>query len=177
MDGEQRGVLAGIVAAAGVTVVALALAVPVVGPVVGPLLPRAGDGAGRLLFAFRIMPFVVLPLACCIAVMAMLRFRSPADIAGSAFVPPGERTAVPIAVLQNTLEQTMLAVVAHLGFAATARVGELALLPVLAALFCVGRLCFAIGYRHGAGGRAFGFALTFFPTIATLAWTIVRMMW
>ena len=164
-------------AAAGVTVLALAVAMPVLEPILAPMLrPTMRDAAARLLFAARVELFVALPLACCIGVMAARRFLSPADIAGSAFAPPGERTAVPLAVLQNTLEQTVLAVVAHLGFAATVRVAELALLPVLAALFCLGRLAFAVGYRHGAGGRAFGFALTFFPTNVALLWAIARTL-
>ena len=38
-------------------------------------------------------------------------------------------------------------------------------LPGLVGLFCVGRASFWLGYRHGAAARAFGFALTFYPSV------------
>jgi hypothetical protein len=47
----------------------------------------------------------------------------------------------------------------------------------LAALFSLGRLAFWIGYRHGAPWRAFGFAVTFYPTVvgyAILALDLLR---
>jgi uncharacterized membrane protein YecN with MAPEG domain len=43
-----------------------------------------------------------------------------------------------------------------------------ALVPLLGGLFCGGRVLFWIGYRHGAVGRAFGFALTFYPSVGAL---------
>jgi uncharacterized protein involved in response to NO len=42
------------------------------------------------------------------------------------------------------------------------------LVPVLAALFCAGRLLFWLGYERGAAARAVGFGLTFYPSLAVL---------
>jgi uncharacterized membrane protein YecN with MAPEG domain len=43
----------------------------------------------------------------------------------------------------------------------------------LSALFVVGRIAYWIGYPQGAGARAFGFALTFYPTIMALLAALV----
>lgn len=45
---------------------------------------------------------------------------------------------------------------------------RMAVLAALVALFVAGRVVFAIGYPYGAAGRAFGFGLTFCPTIGAL---------
>jgi hypothetical protein len=111
---------------------------------------------------------VVAWLAACIANVARLRFLSATDIAGSAGATATERVRFAGAILQNTLEQVALAVPVHLALAcALPRASES--LVVLAALFCLGRVLFWRGYTAGAGGRALGFALTFYPTVMALA--------
>jgi uncharacterized membrane protein YecN with MAPEG domain len=47
------------------------------------------------------------------------------------------------------------------------------LVPMAALLFVVGRISFFAGYAHGAPSRAFGFALTFYPTALMLVATLV----
>jgi uncharacterized membrane protein YecN with MAPEG domain len=47
-------------------------------------------------------------------------------------------------------------------------VRAVAVIDALVILFAVGRLLFWIGYRRGAAGRAFGFALTFYPSVLAL---------
>ena len=71
------------------------------------------------------------------------------------------------AVLQNSLEQTVLAFGAHLTLAALLRETELVLIPLLVALFLVGRITFAFGYAKRVSGRAFGMALTGASIIAS----------
>ena len=80
------------------------------------------------------------------------------------------------AVLQNTLEQVVLAVVVHLALASLLRGREMVLIPLLVALFCSGRLAFWIGYRRGAGSRALGFGLTFYPTALALGLTLLLLV-
>jgi uncharacterized membrane protein YecN with MAPEG domain len=46
-------------------------------------------------------------------------------------------------------------------------------IPACASLFLIGRLVFAAGYSKGAGSRAFGFGLTFYPTIALAILTLI----
>ena len=104
----------------------------------------------------------------CIRQVSSGRFNSPSDIGGSAYSEPSPAIAVARAVLQNTLEQTVLAVGAYLALAVTLRGRELVLIPVLAVLYLAGRGWFAVGYSGGAPGRAGGMVLTAAPTIGAL---------
>ena len=112
--------------------------------------------------------FAALPLLFAVWRIALFRFVSEDDRPGAGLAPPpGAPLRRHIAVLQNTLEQTVLAAIGYFAFAASAPAHQLALLPLFAALFVAGRTAFALGYRFGAPGRAFGFGLTMAPT-ATL---------
>lgn len=167
LDAEQRRVLGGMVAAALVTLVTVA-----VGPRYWPVeLP-----ADRLVFALRCDVFVVAWIAVGIARVASGRFRSPADIAGSAMTEATPAIRRAQAFLQNSLEQAALAVPVHLALATLLPVAHLGAIPLLVLLFAVGRIAFWAGYAGGAGSRAFGFALTFYPTVAALAWAIVLIV-
>ncbi|MCS6627056.1 hypothetical protein N0B44_29500 [Roseibacterium beibuensis] len=69
----------------------------------------------------------------------------------------------------------MLAVGAHLALATFLTGPETVLLPVLVALYLLGRVLFAGGYAKGAGARAFGTALTGASTLA--AFGIALVLW
>lgn len=106
--------------------------------------------------------FAVLFLLFAIARLARHRFFSAENIdAGGGGTPHAMALQ---AQLQNTLEQVVLAIVAHGAWMllAPAALGMLALLFV--GYFCVGRVLFFVGYGRGAPGRALGFALTFYPS-------------
>lgn len=139
------------------------------------LLGAAADltTADRFAYALRTDLLILLWLAGCVRVVASIRFRSEADRPGSACAAPSSRLAVPAAVLQNSLEQTVLAVGAHLVLATVLRGEEMILLPVLVALYLVGRVFFALGYARGAAARAFGMALTGASTIGAFGIAIV----
>ena len=164
---DQRGVLRGGALAFAITLAAGALAYAWLPP---PLVgaPIGGDSADRLAWALTWDIPVLLWLAACIQRVSSGRFSSPADIAGSAYAAPSPGLAVSRAVLQNSLEQTVLAIGAHLALAATLRGRELVLIPTFVALFLIGRIWFAIGYQRGPGGRSAGMVLTFAPTLAGL---------
>jgi hypothetical protein len=123
-------------------------------------LKPAMDFGERVAFALKADILVFLWLAGCVGAVSRGRFHSPADIRGSAFGRPSQAIAVRAAVLQNSLEQTVLAFGGHLTLAALLRGSELVLIPLLVTLFLVGRIAFAFGYAKGASGRAFGMALT-----------------
>ncbi|MBK5958306.1 hypothetical protein CCR97_08790 [Rhodoplanes elegans] len=161
LDAEQRGVARGMAAGAlfSAVVVGAGLMLPPIA------LPAADTTAYRLAFALRCDLVVALWLIATIAAVANGRFFSARDIAGSAFAPPSERIAIPRAVLQNTLEQAVVAIAAHLALATVLPFRALGLIPLLVVLFSVGRAAFWAGYGRGAHARAFGFATTFYPTI------------
>ncbi|WP_299818048.1 MAPEG family protein [uncultured Roseibium sp.] len=136
----------------------------------GAVLPPANwlpdDTPGeRLGFAARCILVISVWLLICIGALARHRFFTPADIDGSGLTAGTDKAKILQAVLQNTLEQTVLAALVYGSFAALAPSQWLGALPVAALLFFCGRALFWHGYVHGAGSRAFGFALTFYSTV------------
>jgi hypothetical protein len=117
-----------------------------------------------------------LSLTISIARLAKHRFFNAQDIDGSALTQGTDQARLLQALLQNTLEQTAIAVPVYLCWGVVAPQAMLAIVPAAAVLFLVGRLLFFIGYAGGAASRAFGFALTFYPTVALLmgcAWFLL----
>jgi uncharacterized membrane protein YecN with MAPEG domain len=104
----------------------------------------------------------------CIARLAKHRFFTPEDIHGSALTTGTERARLLQSLLQNTLEQSALAVPVYVAICALGPLRVLSVVPVAAAMFLVGRVFFFAGYAKGAPSRAFGFALTFYPTVILL---------
>jgi hypothetical protein len=135
-------------------------------------LPQAR--ADRLAFAALCWALPCFVLLVAILMVSTTRRYSPEDIGGQAARGPSDRLAVKAAFLQNTLEQTVLAAGFYFALAAVAGGAWLALLPVAAGLFVIGRIFFYRGYRAGAGGRALGMALTMIP--ATLGYPLVCML-
>jgi hypothetical protein len=100
--------------------------------------------------------------------VANYRFSSPEDIDGSGLTVGTSRVLVLRAILQNTLEQAVLAIVAYAIWAAIMPLTWLRAIPIAALLFVAGRILFARGYERGAPGRAMGFGLTAYPTFGML---------
>ena len=123
----------------------------------------ADDASERLAFALKWDLPVFLWLAGCIDGVSQGRFWSSGDRKGSALGPPGPKLAVRAAVLQNSLEQTVLAIGAHLILSTVLRDVELVLIPLLVLLYLLGRATFAAGYARNPIARAFGMALTGAP--------------
>ncbi|WP_420402679.1 MAPEG family protein [Nisaea sp.] len=108
---------------------------------------------------------VLLCLVIAVGNLARHRFFTPADIDGSGLTAGTDRARIFQAVLQNTLEQAVIAVLAHLLWTAAAPAGWHGAVPAAALLFVAGRIFFVAGYAGGAPARAFGFALTFYPSV------------
>ena len=170
-DSEQRGITVWSVAAIAVTAAVggagyLWLPPQLVG------VDRSMSLAEQIAFALKWDLLIFLWLAGCVRVVARGRFRSPNDREGSAYCPPSPVLAIPAAVLQNSLEQTVIALGAHLILATVLRGPELILIPLLVFLYLTGRVAFATCYAKGAVARAFGMALTGASAIAGYAITI-----
>ncbi|WP_333573092.1 MAPEG family protein [Sphingomonas sp.] len=158
---EQRGVAIGMASALLLTILVLGLVAFVTHHRSAPPFPQ------RLQDALRIDLLVILWVAVGIANVARLRFFSEQDIGGSGGHQASEQVRIANAVLENSFEQAVLAMVTHLIVAATFE-GSTPLIAALACLFALGRLLFWRGYKRGASGRAFGFALTFYPSVLAL---------
>ena len=174
LDDKQRSVLRSMLTALGLSIVLIGW-VAVMGP--GVLLPPA-DMVSPLIWALTWDGGILIFLIITIGNLARHRFMTLADIDGSGLTAGTDRAHVYQAILQNTLEQTVIAVLAHLFWASVMPFGALGAIPVAVTLFLIGRICFARGYVGGAGARAFGFALTFYPTVimtvSALLWAVWR---
>ena len=166
----QKGVLAGMAAGLAVTAGTLGLAIALAP---APLVPH---DVPPLAFALAWDTAVVACLAINIAMIARHRFFTPEDIDGGGLSEGTPRVRLLQSMLQNTLEQAVLAIVVHLAWASVMPAGRQAAVPVAALLFATGRVLFWRGYARGAPSRAFGFALTFYPSLVLLALIVGRLV-
>ena len=136
-DSEQVGILRG-------SGLALAFALAAVGTRYA-WLPARWFGlsdpmtmADQVAFALKADLLLFVWLAWCVRAVSKRRFRSAVDRKGSAIGRPSEAIAIPAAVLQNSLEQTVLAFGAHLVLATVLWGPELVTIPLLVALYIIG---------------------------------------
>lgn len=165
-----------ILVAAGMTLAVLVLILFASGRLA---LPQAtlfiDDTASRLVFAAK---WLLVPGFCLLAGIALAanrRFFSADGIDGTR-APASAALEINLRYNQNTLEQLMLAAVAWPVLAVLLPAHQLGLIPVLAAFFAAGRIAFWIGYLIAPWARAFGFALTFYPTVALYVWLAIRTL-
>ena len=104
-----------------------------------------------------------------VARVANHRFYTPEDIDGAGLTTGTPQARQHRAILQNTLEQVVLAVAAYAIWAVVVPYNWLRSIPIAAMFFVSGRVLFARGYVIGAAGRAMGFGLTAYPTFGMLA--------
>jgi len=167
---KQRGVFKGIIVGAVITIVVIFGSI-----YFGPELLDPGAPAGeRVAFALAADLLLALWLGVSVGRLARHRFLSPEDIDGGGLTRGTEHAKVLQATLQNTLEQTVLAVLAHSIWIVTVPVSWAAAVPAAVCLFIVGRLLFVWGYGGGAPSRAIGFALTFYPSMLML---VISALW
>ena len=161
---KQRGVLKGMIVGASVTVFVI------VGTILwGPrLLSMDASVSERIAFALRADAFIALWLGISVALLARHRFFTPEDIDGGGLTRGTDMAQVLQATLQNTLEQTVLAVLVHCIWAIVMPSSWISAVPAAVILFLCGRVLFLRGYRGGAPARAVGFTLTYYPTVLML---------
>ncbi len=162
MTNKQTGVLKGVVAGLVITLVALGLAIEGLLP---PLMPGAKP---PLAHALTWDTLVLACLAINVGLLARHRFFTPDDIDGGGLTPGTATAHILQSMLQNTLEQSVLALGVHVIWAVVMPQGWQAAVPVAVMLFVIGRVLFWRGYASGAPGRALGFALTFYPQVVML---------
>ena len=148
---KQKGVVRNIIPAAILTVVGLG-GVTLLLPM--SMLPVDEAGA-RIAWALKWALLPVLTLMISIMRVANYRFSSPEDIDGSGLTDGTAQVRVLRAVLQNTLEQTILAVAAYAIWAAVMPYAWLRLIAVAGLLFVAGRVLFARGYAPNCATHLF----------------------
>ena len=173
LTAKQRGVLSGIIAGATVTFVVIVGAM-LAGPMMLSPEATAGD---RIAFALKADAFIALWLGVSVGLLARHRFFTPEDIDGGGLTQGTETASILQATLQNTLEQTVLAVLVHLAWAVLLPVSWAFAIPAAVVLFLFGRVFFVRGYRGGAPSRALGFALTYYPSVLMLVIVVGAAVW
>ena len=171
LTSKQRGVLRGIILGA-----AIAIAVLVATIVTKPISFSSEFSVGqRITFALKVDLILAIWLVFSIGRLARHRFFTPEDIDGGGLTQGTEQALVLQTTLQNTLEQTVFAVLVHMIWAVTMPLSWLATIPAAAVLFLAGRILFVRGYDRGAPSRALGFALTFYPSALMLVTAVIAV--
>ncbi len=125
----------------------------------------------RLEYALKCEVFAALCMLAGVARIANRRFFIPEAIEGG----PAPSIEIDQRYLQNTMEQLVLALVAHLALVTIVAPESIRAVAVLVMLFVIGRITFWFGYHRSGPARAFGFGATFYPTVAVYAFLLFRM--
>lgn len=108
-----------------------------------------------------------------IGLLARHRMLTPEDIDGGGLREGTPRAKELQAVLQNTLEQAVLAIFAYFAWAFILPPTWLSVVPLAAIAFAIGRVLFMRGYAKGAPARALGFTLSFYVSATMLTAAVV----
>ena len=128
----------------------------------------ADDAASRLAYAAH---WLILPgLTLLAGVIGAGRRGFFADAIDGTRTPANHGLEINLRYNKNTLEQTVLVVIAWGAMAPLLPRDELVLIPAMAFLFAFGRIAFWIGYLLHPLARAFGMVLTVAPTLAAYVW-------
>jgi hypothetical protein len=137
------------------------------------LTPAVGvETPFRIEYALKCEVFAAVCLLAGVGMIANRRFFIPEAITGDP-VPPIE---IDRRYVQNTLEQLVLAIVAHLALVLVVPDDSIRVVAILVMLFVIGRATFWIGYHISGPARAFGFATTFYPTVAAYVYVVSRIL-
>lgn len=170
---KQQGVLRGMVIGAITACLIVAFGIALNPFAFPPNLPLAD----RLSVALTASLLPALFLAVSIGSLAKHRFFTPEDIDGGGLSAGTERAKILQSLLQNTLEQTVLAVLVYFAWANVMPSTWLSVVPLAASAFALGRILFFVGYQQGAPSRAVGFTLAFYPSLIMLVCLIGAIVW
>ena len=135
-----------------------------------PSNPGLADVGDRLAFALQANAFAVIPLLLGIITVGNARFT------GEAIDPTlGKETAamqINGRVVENTLQQFALFLVATMALSAKLTSVQMAIIPAAAIVFVIARIAFWIGYRIHPLYRACGMAATVYLNIGLLGFAL-----
>ena len=170
MSNDQRKVVAGAIAA---TVFCVGFFEVVFRLTDFGLTPPGGiDVSFRLTYALKCEVFAALCLLAGVGAIANRRFFIPDAIGGG----PSPSIEIEQRYVENTLEQLVLAIVAHLVLVVVVPDDSIRAVAILVMLFVIGRATFWLGYHISGPARAFGFATTFYPTVAVYLYVVSRIV-
>lgn len=135
--------------------------------------PASWDVADRLELMVKCSILAALPAIAAITIVAAQRLNP--DMWVGQQVKRYSALDINTRFILNTVEQFLLFLVGIAGVALYLPVTEARSIPLLTSLFLMGRLLFWIGYHKNPHLRAFGFGITFYPTVGVFLWLLVRM--
>ena len=135
-----------------------------------PANPGLGDVASRLAYTLQADAFAVVPLLVGIVVVSNGRFFSDAIDPTLHKESPGMQ--IDGRVLDNTLQQYVLFLVATLALAVNLTADQMRVIPAAAIVFVAARAAFWIGYRIHPLYRAFGMAATSYLNLGILGFAL-----
>jgi uncharacterized MAPEG superfamily protein len=167
MTRDQKIVAVG--AASGVF--AMLAGLVVLGPAMASLPPLA-DAGERLAYAFKWSALASAPLF--IAIIAVGNSRFATDAIDPTANKDSKAVVIDARVIDNTLQQFVLFVVATSALAAISSGNQVGLIAAAAIIFVASRIAFWIGYRIDPLYRAFGFASTAYLNITVFGVALWR---
>jgi hypothetical protein len=140
-------------------------------------LGSAATVTERLTIAIQSLLLPVVFLVISVGRLAKHRFFTPEDIDSDGYSQDTERAMILQSILQNTLEQFCIASTVYLAWAVIMPADTASVIPLAAVAFSIGRILFFAGYSRGAASRAFGFTLTFYPSVVMLIYIFGHILW
>jgi len=122
----------------------------------------------KLALVFQCAAFALLPAVVGICLVAAQRLDPKMWVGRAA--KPNSALDINTRFILNTFEQFTAYLVAIAVVALHTPVEGARALPILTMLFVLGRILFWIGYHKSSYLRAFGFGITFYPTVAVYIW-------
>ena len=116
----------------------------------------------------------IMPAVLAICIVAAQRLDPSMWVGRTA--KPNSALDINTRFILNTFEQFIAYFIGNAGMALYCPAEEARSLIILTALFVLGRLLFWVGYHYNPYLRAFGFGITFYPTVAVFLWLILRMV-
>ena len=128
----------------------------------------------RIALVIKDAVIAILPAVLAICIVAAQRLDPSMWVGRTA--KPNSALDVNTRFILNTFEQFILYFIGNAGMALYCPPEEARSLIILTTLFLLGRVVFWVGYHYNPFVRAFGFGITFYPTVAVYLWLILRMV-
>ena len=128
----------------------------------------------RIALVIKDAVIAIMPAVVAICIVAAQRLDPSMWVGRTA--KPNSALDINTRFILNTFEQFIAYFIGNAGMALYCPAEEARSLIILTALFVLGRLLFWVGYHYNPYLRAFGFGITFYPTVAVFLWLILRMV-
>jgi MAPEG family protein len=128
----------------------------------------------RIALVIKDAVIAILPAVLAICIVAAQRLDPSMWVGRTA--KPNSALDINTRFILNTFEQFIAYFIGNAGMALYCPAEEARSLIILTGLFLLGRMLFWVGYHYNPYVRAFGFGITFYPTVAVYLWLILRMV-